>query len=687
MGGSAWGEDVYTTVYEKTYASGGTQWAASDVTAWGSAANLEIEAATSYFGFKSKTGSASYTISTIKNNAKVKYEVEWYLASTNGGYGPMYTYLKLGNLYLRVTDNSQSNDIAFSTNGGTTYCDDIETKKTAKWVRNGNVVTVTAILNTAENTVESLSVSFDGNTYTTSNLATTTISGTNNKVIGLQTTSTRSGSSTSQLKSIKVSQCEQEVPTADVTFKYTDTAGNSLSSYKSDQVLEDVAQGTSISSLINSPLTDTFYNGTSNKYVYSGTYVVTGGYTTVQEGGNTVTLKFTDYPATAYTVMAQAGGSDLASVASGTAFLDGSTTAYYSKYVKHNGSWYETSSPYGVAISAATTNIAYTISDIDYFCEGENMNGYDAASDKRGTNYSGQITGRPRANSVWYTDPVTETGVYTVSFPYELIANSSASTLAGLYVRSGSGELTLIEENVSLSSNSTYTKTNVIIPAGSSFQISKGANNSNYGIDYVTLKRTGDATVPVTVSDAGFATYVPSYDLNFTSTSIKAYKVKVSTKGKATLTEVANVPAGTPVLLYKDGGATEDIPVMTGAAAVTENDLVAGTGAAVATDGGTVDDVAYTNMILNNVGGNIGFYLAAGQTVATNRAYLHIASDKAPAGARMVMVFADEETTGIADVRSKMSDVRGDFFDLQGRRVAQPAKGLYIVNGKKVVIK
>ena len=39
------------------------------------------------------------------------------------------------------------------------------------------------------------------------------------------------------------------------------------------------------------------------------------------------------------------------------------------------------------------------------------------------------------------------------------------------------------------------------------------------------------------------------------------------------------------------------------------------------------------------------------------------------------------------DVRSKMEDVRGDFFDLQGRKVAQPTKGLYIVNGKKVVIK
>ena len=48
-------------------------------------------------------------------------------------------------------------------------------------------------------------------------------------------------------------------------------------------------------------------------------------------------------------------------------------------------------------------------------------------------------------------------------------------------------------------------------------------------------------------------------------------------------------------------------------------------------------------------------------------------------------------TTGIADVRSKTEDVRGEIYDLQGRRIANgqkpTAKGLYIINGHKVVIK
>lgn len=82
--------------------------------------------------------------------------------------------------------------------------------------------------------------------------------------------------------------------------------------------------------------------------------------------------------------------------------------------------------------------------------------------------------------------------------------------------------------------------------------------------------------------------------------------------------------------------------------------------------------------------------------VSSNKLYQASASTKeikpfrayfkdVPAGARLV--FFDDETTGIADVRGKMSDGRCEYYDLQGRQVAQPTKGLYIVNGKKVIIK
>ena len=40
---------------------------------------------------------------------------------------------------------------------------------------------------------------------------------------------------------------------------------------------------------------------------------------------------------------------------------------------------------------------------------------------------------------------------------------------------------------------------------------------------------------------------------------------------------------------------------------------------------------------------------------------------------------------GIASIHHQPSTIH--YYDLQGRRVLQPTKGMYIVNGKKVVIK
>ena len=48
----------------------------------------------------------------------------------------------------------------------------------------------------------------------------------------------------------------------------------------------------------------------------------------------------------------------------------------------------------------------------------------------------------------------------------------------------------------------------------------------------------------------------------------------------------------------------------------------------------------------------------------------------------------DDGTTGLFDIRSKADEVGGNvYYDLQGRRVLYPKKGLYILNGKKVILK
>ena len=86
--------------------------------------------------------------------------------------------------------------------------------------------------------------------------------------------------------------------------------------------------------------------------------------------------------------------------------------------------------------------------------------------------------------------------------------------------------------------------------------------------------------------------------------------------------------------------------------------------------------------VLNKGSQGVGFYkLSASGTIDANKAYLTYS-----ASARDFFGF--DETTGISEkviVNSEKFD--GEWYDLGGRRIAQPTKGIYIINGKKIVIK
>ena len=77
------------------------------------------------------------------------------------------------------------------------------------------------------------------------------------------------------------------------------------------------------------------------------------------------------------------------------------------------------------------------------------------------------------------------------------------------------------------------------------------------------------------------------------------------------------------------------------------------------------------------------------KTIPAGKNYLMVSNAVVPGGyaPKLTIVF-DNEATGVNDVRSKMDDVRGDIYDLQGRKVQKPSKkGLYINKGHKVVVK
>ena len=197
---------------------------------------------------------------------------------------------------------------------------------------------------------------------------------------------------------------------------------------------------------------------------------------------------------------------------------------------------------------------------------------------------------------------------------------------------------------------------------------------------YKYIAPAGLSTVDVVVSQAGLATYASNFDLDFSDVEgLSAYRA-VESEGSVELHKVVVVPNGEGVLLRSTNGGTNfSVPVTDSATPWVDgyNDFKRGTGAAVASE----TDGKY-NYILNVVDNKLGFYKAAGNTVATNRAYLQTSA----ALSRNSIVFDDEEenqTTTVTDIVNS-STCDGFLYNLNGQRVKSPSSGLYISGGKLV---
>ena len=131
------------------------------------------------------------------------------------------------------------------------------------------------------------------------------------------------------------------------------------------------------------------------------------------------------------------------------------------------------------------------------------------------------------------------------------------------------------------------------------------------------------------------------------------------------------------MLLYSESSNdSQAIPVIASATKDSNNKLVRGTGDAITW--------SETNPVyVLNTTNTPAFYRANNSPVATNKAYLNL---KGVNPSRSFFTLSlDGEVQGISDVNRETMTNR--YFDMQGRRVAQPTKGMYIVNGKKVVVK
>ena len=208
-----------------------------------------------------------------------------------------------------------------------------------------------------------------------------------------------------------------------------------------------------------------------------------------------------------------------------------------------------------------------------------------------------------------------------------------------------------------------------------SLPLSGGTDISDISEIVFTIESTVNVTANEGATGEYWATYYNATQGFTADANTKVFQAAL-TGSQLTMTEVANreIPAGKAVILKSTSSTITLTPATT--TATLESNALQGTATAITNPGN-----AY---VLNKKNGVVGFYkLSSTGTIGANKAYLLYDGG---AGAREFFLF--DETTGIISVNGSGLMVNGSdgCYDLQGRRVQNPVKGLYIVNGKKVFI-
>ena len=463
------------------------------------------------------------------------------------------------------------------------------------------------------------------------------------------------------------------VKPANYTIKYVDESSKELKT--------SVTRSSTVGSNVTATAADmeTFYSSDkSEKYVYkSGNKDIK---LAEDEASNVITLTFSKYTKFGYTINAKENGTDLGEVAKGETYSDGADIAI-SKFYKINNEWYETTtSPYYINIKPENkaANIEVKKSDITYFAETENLgNNIGASYNKNMSNgaYSAIKGGKTAElcelpmgeyKVTVYLYEKGERGAYIRD-----LNNADNNTNSLCYADINKNSSNLKEYSVTLK---LYKTTKI----GLSGWTNSGGTNQSAGLDYIYIQRTGDATETVSVSDAGFATYATKYNVEVPNDeNVKVMTVKVNDDNSTiTLYDVPAgtvIPANTGILVKAPAGNCDFVVTSDKGETLANNDLKAAT-----EDVTSVDDKFFA---LTKLGEKVGFALVEnGVVIPAGKAYLEVTK-----GTAAKFFGLDGEATGINSVKTAKAD--GAYYTLEGVKTTKPVKGLYIHNGKKIVVK
>lgn len=194
-------------------------------------------------------------------------------------------------------------------------------------------------------------------------------------------------------------------------------------------------------------------------------------------------------------------------------------------------------------------------------------------------------------------------------------------------------------------------------------------------------------TVPLNSHEGkSYATACFPFPVSISTENVKAYNVvPQGATGRSNMEELATeIPVGTPMLLVSETAA-DSVTFTIGESAPTSTEPTT-----AAFKGNFLGQTVTANTLLtlgrsSSTPQKVGFYKYTGTTLAPFRAYFTVAELTALlAGANGFSINFDDLTTGVSGVEVQ-TESTGSVYDLAGRKVTKATKGLYIINGKKVI--
>lgn len=395
------------------------------------------------------------------------------------------------------------------------------------------------------------------------------------------------------------------------------------------------------------------------------------------------------------------------------------------------------SASYTLQVNKADANLAYNATTSNAYID---LSGNGQWGDPNGTGGTAPTLTKPtNVTGITYTS--SNTNVATVSTAGVVTPKGAGSATITATIKdderyndaTASYTLTVMvpatisfaNATASIVNTETYTQTASTVPAGSTITYSSSnndvnvnangevtINNSFYGKATITATVTAvpdadpqyyyvlpdntafQATYDLTVSKVfnsvkfedgqNFATYYNQSENMTVPEGLTAYLI-TGTSGNSVVTYPINyLPKNVPLLLEKSGTAGSTLT----------NTIYSGTELTDAERGSNNLQYAEGNLGISDILGGTPYilykneFVKASGTIRQNHCYLLI-TNPAPTRGYYSIGNGNDGSTAIDDTLIDNEETTNDdWYDLQGRRIQKPTKaGIYIVNGKKMIVK